>query len=33
MASFERVGKRWKAVVRKKGFPKRTKTFDTKKRS
>lgn len=31
MASFERVGKRWKAVVRKKGFPKRTKTFDTKK--
>lgn len=31
MATFERVGKRWKAIVRKKGFPKRTKTFDTKK--
>lgn len=31
MATFERVGKRWKAVVRRKGFPKRTKTFDTKK--
>lgn len=31
MATFEKVGKRWKAVIRKKGYPKRTKTFDTKK--
>jgi len=31
MATFERVGKKWKAVIRRKGFPKRTKTFDTKR--
>ena len=31
MASFERVGKRWKAVIRRKGYPKKTKTFDTKR--
>lgn len=31
MASFEKVGKRWKAIIRKKGYPKKTKTFDTKR--
>ncbi len=31
MASLERVGKRWKAVIRRKGYPKKTKTFDTKR--
>lgn len=31
MATFEKVGKRWKAIIRKKGFPKKTKTFDTKR--
>lgn len=31
MATFEKVGKRWKAVIRRKGYPKRTKTFDTKR--
>ena len=31
MASFEKVGKRWKAVIRRKGYPKKTRTFDTKR--
>lgn len=31
MATFERVGKKWKAIVRRKGLPKQTKTFSTKK--
>ena len=31
MASFEKVGNRWKAVIRLKPHPKRTKTFDTKR--
>lgn len=31
MATFERVGKKWKAVIRRKGYPKKTKTFDTKR--
>ena len=31
MASFEKVGRRWKAVIRRKGYPKKTRTFDTKR--
>lgn len=31
MASFEKVGKRWKAVIRRTGQPKKTRTFDTKR--
>lgn len=31
MASYEKVGKRWKAVIRRVGSPKVTKTFDTKR--